>query len=459
MKSSYLHWLLVTLLVTDSAVGHKLSGPLPHSQMLSVAPSPGHSSQDTLRSLLSALSASVEGRVRLHGNLSCSSLRRLPHGDSPLTLELLVLAELPLLLSAGCQQEALMLTRTLYKVLGREDTHAAIRQLTHLLRNSATLPTENNLTTSPDHSVYPENESVSTSDNSEISRDANSSNANGTSTGQENVTDLHNSTDSRHFGSNPQFTTMSDEDPQAECDMNALMFNIQQLARVGAGDRISSSAARDSCSGWLRVQGAQLQGQRVGKRGQQLHKAQHLCQRLGPKCVGVAQSGGPDSGLYQAVLGASSWVLPSHTDSGADCWLRQCMSGAGSGLVRVRRGAGWAPHQCVNHQEQQVYSVVEWVPAVSTLYNLGTAVYYASRNCTDVARERAILSAVDLGTDALMAITGGTVGVAGYALGAGVKTGVKAGVKYMMNNMNQGYSHDDVLVNQESWEDGTMTIQ
>jgi len=100
--------------------------------------------------------------------------------------------------------------------------------------------------------------------------------------------------------------------------------------------------------------------------------------------------------------------------------------------------------------------VVEWIPAVSTLYNLGTAVYYASVNCYDTAKERAIFSTVDLGTDALMAVTGGTAGVAGYALGAGLKTGVKAGIKYLLNNMKED---GDLLMNQNSLEDGSITVQ
>uniref|UniRef100_A0A3B5MRB2 Apolipoprotein F n=1 Tax=Xiphophorus couchianus TaxID=32473 RepID=A0A3B5MRB2_9TELE len=111
---------------------------------------------------------------------------------------------------------------------------------------------------------------------------------------------------------------------------------------------------------------------------------------------------------------------------------------------------------CINKDEERVYNVVEWIPAVSTLYSLGTAVYYASINCSATAKERAILSAVDLGTDALMVATGGTVGVAGYAVGAGVKTGVKAGVKYLMNSMK---AEDDVLVNQSSLERGTFTAE
>lgn len=465
MRFSHLHWLLVILLLTDSVTGRMLSGPPPPpSQRLAASPAPpslasSHSSQDT-RSLLSALAASVDGRVRFHGDVSCGSLRRLPHGDSPLTRELLGLAELPLLLSAGCHQEALALTHSLYRALGREDTHALVRQLTLLLKNSPALPTLNNSRVTPYSSVSPDDISATPRDRSEPSTKSCLFNPNGSSVVHENITDLQDNTDARHLDSNSHSSTVEDR-TQVECHLTALMFNIQQLARVGTTVESSSVAngGLGSCSEWMHVQGAELLGQRVGKKGH-LHKSQRLCQRLGSKCLGVAQSGDPTAGMYQAVLRQGSRVLPSHLDPNAECWLRQCVPGVGLGLERVRRSTRVAQPHCVSQQEQQVYAVVEWVPAVSTLYNLGTAVYYAARNCTDTARERAILSAVDLGTDALMAITGGTVGVAGFALGAGVKTGVKASVKYLLNNMNQGEDHSqDVLVNQESLEDGTFTIQ
>uniref|UniRef100_A0A8C8I3I0 Apolipoprotein F n=1 Tax=Oncorhynchus tshawytscha TaxID=74940 RepID=A0A8C8I3I0_ONCTS len=121
-----------------------------------------------------------------------------------------------------------------------------------------------------------------------------------------------------------------------------------------------------------------------------------------------------------------------------------------------RRARRSPQRNCINKKEEHVYNVVEWIPVVSTLYNLGTAVYYTSVNCSETAKERAILSAVDLGTDALMAVTGGTVGVAGYVAGAGVKTGVKAGIKYLLSSMKQ---EEDLIVNEYSWEEGIIAIQ
>uniref|UniRef100_A0A672PQD3 Apolipoprotein F n=1 Tax=Sinocyclocheilus grahami TaxID=75366 RepID=A0A672PQD3_SINGR len=95
------------------------------------------------------------------------------------------------------------------------------------------------------------------------------------------------------------------------------------------------------------------------------------------------------------------------------------------------------------HLQAVIFNIHQlWIPAVSTLYNLGTAVYYASVSCYATAKERAIFSTVDLGTDAY-----------GYALGAGLKTGVKAGIKYLLNSMKE---EDDLPMNQNSWEDGTL---
>ncbi|XP_023687290.2 uncharacterized protein apof [Paramormyrops kingsleyae] len=232
-----------------------------------------------------------------------------------------------------------------------------------------------------------------------------------------------------------------------ESHLRAVMFNIQQLARTeeewgqNLGDRVTGGD--DECQGWIRVNGTQLLGQTAEEEGE-MAAAVRACELLGHKCAGV--SPGVTLGLYRAVLRRQSRVVPS---TGSESWIREC------GLPRAGRVTRSTEQDCVDKREERVYSVVEWIPAVSTLYGLGTAVYYASVNCSTTAKERALLSAVDLGTDALMAVTGGTVGVAGYALGAGVKTGVKAGIKYLLKNMN---SKEDIIMNQNIWST-TFTIE
>lgn len=234
--------------------------------------------------------------------------------------------------------------------------------------------------------------------------------------------------------------------------IEAVLFNIQQLVTVGEG----TSKLEGHCEGWTRVNGTFLVGTPVEGSVGGLEEAVSSCERLGALCAGVTSSGLLETQVYQAVLKKGSRVLPSES-SGSECWIRQCGEEDVSIPAASGRRMKRSPQRsCINKSEERVYNVVEWIPAVSTLYNLGTAVYYASVNCSETAKERAILSAVDLGTDALMVATGGTAGVAGYALGAGVKTGVKAGVRYLLNSMKH---EDDVLVNQFSWEEGVITVQ
>ncbi|XP_076870774.1 uncharacterized protein apof [Brachyhypopomus gauderio] len=232
---------------------------------------------------------------------------------------------------------------------------------------------------------------------------------------------------------------------QSQRRLQAAMFNIQQLAEAGrkVGVLLGSGQER-YCQGWLRVKGTHLLGLMANCSEQQYRKeAKKVCKSLGPNCAGVSHEGN----FYYVILRTGSRIVPLASPGQSESWIQSC----GMGPVRWRRNAT-PQHDCKDKKEKRVHNVVEWIPAVSTLYNLGTAVYYASVNCSNTAKERAILSAVDLGTDALMAVTGGTAGVAGYALGAGLKTGVKAGIKYLLNSMNQEH---DLLMNQDSWESET----
>lgn len=232
--------------------------------------------------------------------------------------------------------------------------------------------------------------------------------------------------------------------------LEAVMFNIQQLA-AAADD---GNVADVRCEGWSRVTGTSLVGRPAAAATADLDEALRGCESLGLLCAGVTGSGPRQTERYQAVLRKGSSVLPSQSTQ-SQCWIHQCAAEEDPPSLtprRARRSAG----RCVNKSEERVYQVVEWIPAVSTLYNLGTAVYYASLNCSQTAKQRAVLSAVDLGTDAIMVATGGTAGVAGFALGAGVKTGAKAGIKYLFKTMRE---EEDVLVNQHMWEDGIFTTE
>ncbi|KAM9362256.1 uncharacterized protein apof [Symphorus nematophorus] len=343
------------------------------------------------------LQVKIQDHLHIQGNVSCEELLSASTMDDPSSSmfpqELLGLSLVPVLVVAGCPQEAQTLVLKLYDLLGVTDTEELLMEVEGLIERR-------------------------------MSKSA----------------------------STPAPASPSETDQEGH-HMEAVMFNIQQLAMVGEG----TSKEEGHCEGWTRVNGTTLVGRAVEGATGDLEEAVSTCERLGVLCAGVTSTGLLRPGKYQAVFKKGSRILPSESTE-YECWIHQCSAEedvsipAASGR-RMRRSP---QRSCINKSEERVYNVVEWIPAVSTLYNLGTAVYYASVNCSETAKERAILSAVDLGTDALMVATGGTAGVAGYALGAGVKTGVKAGVRYLLNSMKE---EDDVLVNQFSWEEGVITIQ
>lgn len=341
------------------------------------------------------LKGQVQDHLHIQGDVTCEELLSTSILDDPSSSvfprEVLGVSLVPVLVMAGCPQEAQTLVLKLYNLLGIPDTDKLLMELGDLIEKKM-----------------------------------------------------------RHSTSLSASATSTSENDKAEHHIEAVMFNIQQLAMVG-----ESATVQEGRCDWLRVNGTILIGRAVDEATDDLDEAERTCKRLGVLCAGVTSSDLLKPGKYQAVLKKDSRILPSQS-AVSECWIHQCIteaddSNAASAGQRLKR----SPRSgCINKSEVRVYNVMEWIPAVSTLYNLGTAVYYASVNCSQTAKERAILSAVDLGTDALMVATGGTVGVAGYALGAGVKTGVKAGVKYLLNSMRQ---EDDVLVNQFSWENVVST--
>lgn len=364
-----------------------------------------HSAKHVISVLRAKLQGHVQDHLHIQGHVSCGELLSASTVDDPLSSvfpqELLGLSLVPVLVVAGCQEEAETLVLKLYDLLGVTDTEELLMEVEGLIKRRMTKSTPTLA---------------------------------------------------------PESAASSSERDQAGRHIEALMFNIQQLAVVGEGMMgRDTSKQEERCEGWTSVNGTTLVGTTVDGATGGLEEAVNTCERLGVLCAGVTCSG-LKPGKYEAVLKKGSRILPSDSPD-SECWIRQCSAEedvsipAASSGRRLRRSA---QRSCINKSEERVYNVMEWIPGVSTLYNLGTAVYYASVNCSETAKERAILSAVDLGTDALMVATGGTAGVAGYALGAGVKTGVKAGVKYLLNSMKQ---EDDVLVNQFSWEEGVITVQ
>ncbi|MGH0191279.1 UNVERIFIED_CONTAM: hypothetical protein FKN15_061391 [Acipenser sinensis] len=235
-----------------------------------------------------------------------------------------------------------------------------------------------------------------------------------------------------------------------EHHLQALLFNINQIAsqfqNPEESNEIKESAEAKKCKGWVKVNSTLLMGDAM-KVHKELRDAIEECEGLGYLCSGVSSKE-----TFSVIRRKGSHILPQID---AESWIQECEEVHLGKLYHsiARRSL---QKDCDDKMEQKVYSVVEWIPAVSTLYNLGTAVYYATINCTEEAKERAILTAVDLGTDALMAVTGGTAGIAGYAAGAGLKTGVKAGIKYLLRKMKK---EEDIIFDQDYWTNGTMIVE
>ncbi|KAL0978375.1 hypothetical protein UPYG_G00169640 [Umbra pygmaea] len=350
--------------------------------------------------VVTMLKAKLQGRIVLQPNANCvellSASTLLDPSSCLFPRELLGLSLVPVLVVADCHQEAQTLVLRLYNLLGVKDTDELLMEVESLVAKGVPHPKA----TAPPNS---------------------------------------------HVGK-----------VQAERHLQAVMFNIQQLVRAGEGQTGLWTSGRreqeEQCHGWTRVNGTLLLGDAVEGATGGLEEKVRACESLGSQCAGVSHN----RGQYQAVLKPGSRAVPSE-DTDSECWIRQCqVLDEESSVVAGRRVRRSPQPNCSNKKEERVYNVVEWIPVVSTLYNLGTAVYYSSVDCPVTAKERAILSAVDLGTDALMAVTGGTVGVVGYVAGAGVKTGVKAGVKYLLSSLKE---QEDLLVNEYSWEEGFITKQ
>ncbi|NXA13914.1 APOF protein, partial [Sapayoa aenigma] len=82
--------------------------------------------------------------------------------------------------------------------------------------------------------------------------------------------------------------------------------------------------------------------------------------------------------------------------------------------------------------EQEAHQVLEWVPGVSILYNLGTSIYFAFQGCEATASTRALEAAEDLGYTGLAALTGGLGGPVAMGVQLGLQPGLKAGVRALI---------------------------
>uniref|UniRef100_A0A8C1K263 Apolipoprotein F n=1 Tax=Cyprinus carpio TaxID=7962 RepID=A0A8C1K263_CYPCA len=323
-RNSKLKWLLLFhLLLSDVVFGR---APLPQSKLRPSLTSKmfqvekeSQVVEDDLSAahqLILNLSASLQGQLDLQSNASCAELSNGGWKGKGFSQGLLGLAIVPVLVSAGCLFEAQVLVMQLYAVLGQNDTHEYLQDILVLIKRGKERDSS--------HMVQ------------------------------------HSFTNGFQKASSPSMLNS-----ESQRHLRAVIFNINQLAEVGEKDE-GKIGRRGQCYGWVRVKGTRLLGQAAEQSKRLcLEEALQTCGSLGFQCAGVTQDG--DSGYYHVILRPGSHVVPSFN---SESWIQTCKVRS----VRWRRNGG-PQHQCVNEKEERVYTVVEWIPAVSTLYNLGTAVY------------------------------------------------------------------------------------
>ena len=87
---------------------------------------------------------------------------------------------------------------------------------------------------------------------------------------------------------------------------------------------------------------------------------------------------------------------------------------------------------CVDKTEREVYNIVQWIPFISTIWDLWSSVGYGIAGCHEVAKERAISYGIGLGMDMATIVTAGTASVGTTAIKEGFKAGIKFALKHSM---------------------------
>ncbi|KAF1643420.1 Apolipoprotein F, partial [Eudyptes chrysocome] len=129
------------------------------------------------------------------------------------------------------------------------------------------------------------------------------------------------------------------------------------------------------------------------------------------------------------VTGPLAEGVPVLPGGRAPAWLPACRRATRHQSRRRREDED----ACNPPGEREAHGVLEWVPGVSTFYNLGTSLYYAFQGCEALASTRALEVAEDLGYASLAALTAGAGGPVALGLQLGLQPGLKAGVRALIS--------------------------
>ncbi|NXK15633.1 APOF protein, partial [Herpetotheres cachinnans] len=132
----------------------------------------------------------------------------------------------------------------------------------------------------------------------------------------------------------------------------------------------------------------------------------------------------PTAGTHPTLAASSAEGVGVLPGTSTFAWLLPCRH-----VTRRRRED---EDGCNPPGEREAHAVLEWVPGVSTFYNLGTSLYYAFQGCEAVASTRALEVAEDLGYAGLAALTAGAGSPVALGLQLGLQPGLKAGVRALI---------------------------
>ncbi|NXW50856.1 APOF protein, partial [Nyctiprogne leucopyga] len=151
-------------------------------------------------------------------------------------------------------------------------------------------------------------------------------------------------------------------------------------------------------------------------------------------CVAPTWLQGPAAGTHPTppgvpAMGPSDEGTRGDPGARAHAWLAACRHVSRHRSRRRREDKD----ACNPPGEQEAHRVLEWVPGVSTFYNLGTSIYFAFQGCEALASTRALEVAEDLGYAGLAALTAGAGGPVAFGVQLGLQPGLKAGVRALIS--------------------------
>lgn len=87
---------------------------------------------------------------------------------------------------------------------------------------------------------------------------------------------------------------------------------------------------------------------------------------------------------------------------------------------------------CIDETEKKIYDVVQWIPILSTAWELYSSIGYGAAGCNSVAEERAVSMAIGITMDVATVATGGAAAGVMTVAKTGLKVGIKFGLKHGM---------------------------